>query len=66
MAAGPIATYRDAHRLAVRQDTWKCSGGPCDGPALLHHAASQQQPAPRNQDSVSVDHEGLLFVAVKW
>jgi hypothetical protein len=66
MAAEPIAAYRDAQRLAVRQDTWKCSNGASDGPTLLDDTASQHKPAPWGQYSVSVDHEGLLFVAVKW
>jgi hypothetical protein len=35
-------------------------------PTIINDTASQQQPAPRSQNSISVDHEGLLIDAVKW
>jgi hypothetical protein len=41
-------------------------GRPNDRPAFIDDTACKQQPAARTQNSVSVDHEGLLFVEVKW
>jgi hypothetical protein len=41
-------------------------GGPSDRPALLDNTARKQQAPTRIQNSISVDHEGLLIVAVKW
>jgi hypothetical protein len=41
-------------------------GGPNDRPAFLDDAARQQQAPSRSQNSISVDHEGLLIIAVKW
>jgi hypothetical protein len=40
--------------------------GPHDRPAFVNDAAREQQPPAWSQDSISVDHEGLLFVEVKW
>lgn len=37
-------------------------GGPHDRPALIDDTTGQHQPPARNRNSVSVDHEGLLFV----
>jgi len=41
-------------------------GRPNDRPAFINDTAGKQQPAAGSQNSVSVDHEGLLFVEVKW
>jgi len=35
-------------------------------PIVINDTTSQQQPAPRSQNSISVNHEGLLIDAVKW
>jgi hypothetical protein len=43
--AAPIATYRDAQRLAVGQDTWKCSAARTIGqPSSTTWRASNNRP----------------------
>jgi hypothetical protein len=44
----------------------KVFGGPSDRPTLLDDTAREQQAPARSQNSISVDHEGLLMLRVKW
>jgi hypothetical protein len=44
----------------------KVLGGPNDRPALINDQTREQQGPARGQNSISVDHEGLVFVEVKW
>ena len=39
---------------------------PRDRPTLIDDTTREQQAPARSQNSISVDHEGLLIVAVKW
>jgi hypothetical protein len=41
-------------------------GRTCNRPTFINDTTGQQQPAPGSQNSISVDHEGLLIDAVKW
>jgi hypothetical protein len=38
-------------------------GGPSDRPALVYNTTREQQATARSQYGISMDHEGLLFVA---
>ena len=40
----------------------KVLGRPNNRPTLINNTTRKQQPPARSQNSISVDHEGLLFV----
>ena len=71
--AGPVCHAGSAHRrvparpsLGRRPGHVEMLGRPNNRPALIDDQTRQQQPPARSQNSVSVDHEGLPFVEVKW
>jgi hypothetical protein len=71
--ARPISHPGRAHRripqrppFSSRPRHMKMLGRPNDRPTFINDTAGKQQPASGSQNSVSVDHEGLLFVEVKW
>ena len=71
--ARSISHPRRAHRGIARRPPFRGRPGhvemfsrPRDRPTLIDDTTREQQAPARSQNSISVDHEGLLIVAVKW